>query len=740
MKKLFSLISLILCISFIFSACTPAVTPSGCENGHTDGNGDLICDICEEELDAPDCGDDHVDVNDDFICDTCGALLEPVDSFSPVLRFAITSDVHVRSTSNDYGSREKLVRFIGSAYEYSEAQEGYDALDGLFIVGDFTQDGKTAEYSIVQDLLGRMVDSETTVGITMGNHEFHAYGTGDDRFIAENIAKSTDRFKEAFGYDSEDWHKVINGYHFISIANDSYETRNFFNDDTINWLRGEIEAAMADDEASDKPIFVMNHEGPLSTVRGFTSGDAKLGELLKSYPRVVDFSGHTHRSILDPQSIWQDGFTAIGTGGLAYLGYNLAGHPTLDNSAVTACDDEGDFIGGGSAGTRTGAMYYIVEVDAENNIRLRIYDILTESIYGEPIVFRVGEGEPEVFTSDREERSIAPVFPEDAKIEVISSDYNYPIISFSTPTGGDLTQYYRIELTLEGSDAPDIVFYRLGCMHNAAKGLTKASTPIRGHKQSGTYNIKIYAVNCWAKESLPLEGEITIAEKSMTPDILNTVFNIEGTAANVTAPLTKYGSPTVAHDEELGRNIASFNGNSGYKFDGIKDYYSKIIHSLSIEAYFRPGETESAMSIGSNTNSAGFGINRTADGRIRFMIRFNNGASRYLTVSTDAGVAPVGEWTHVVVVYDNAEGVMIYIGGERAELYDEDGNAQGSVVGCSGRLFQAPSGAAAALIVGGDISSSGKVESGFIGDIAVYNLYSRPLTEDEAMELYSSYQ
>ena len=665
---------------------------------------------------------------------------EDPDGFLPVLRFAITSDVHVRSTSNDYGSKAKLTGFVTGAYSYAASRKNYKALDGLFIVGDLTQDGKTQEYNISKNVLDLNVKDGTTLLVTMGNHEMHAFGSGDARFTPENIALSTERFRNAFGYESEDAHVVINGYHFISLANDSYETRNYFNDESLAWLKGEIEAAMAADPTDNKPIFVMQHEGPISTVRGFTGGDTRLGELLRDYPRVVDFSGHTHRSILDPQSIWQDGFTAIGTGGLAYLGYNMAGHPTLDNSATVAIDNEGGYIGGGSTGERTGAMYYIVEVDAENNIRLRIYDLMSGRLYGNTITFKVGADEPEVFTPDRAERSVAPIFPTDAKIEMISADYNCPKISFTTPTGGDLVQYYRVELWGGSSAEPETVIYRLGGMHNAANMPKTATVPIRGHARSGEFTVKIYAVNCWAKESLPLTGSITVDEKSMTPDILNTVFNIDGTAKNGDgASLLSLGNVSVSYNEELSRNIASFDGESGYKFSGIKNFYDSIVYAITYEAYFRVAEgvTES-VAIGSNNNSAGFGLSRRTDGSLRFSFGVNNGAKRYVYATTAENTAKAGEWVHVVAALDG-ENIKIYVNGEQVMLYNDEGGEIGKAVSISGKLFDAPSGYAAAFVVGGDIKSNGMLEYGFVGDIAALNLYSRTLTAEEIAGLYSDY-
>ena len=58
---------------------------------------------------------------------------------------------------------------------------------------------------------------------------------------------------------------------------------------------------------------------------------------------------------------------------------------------------------------------------------------------------------------------------------------------------------------------------------------------------------------------------------------------------------------------------------------------------------------------------------------------------------------------------------------------------------CTGDVFPGGSGLAGDLIVGGDISSIGGIESYFIGDIATYNLYSRPLNSDEVKELYAEY-
>jgi hypothetical protein len=203
--------------------------------------------------------------------------------------------------------------------------------------------------------------------------------------------------------------------------------------------------------------------------------------------------------------------------------------------------------------------------------------------------------------------------------------------------------------------------------------------------------------------------------------------------------LSAVGNPTISYDEELARNVASFDGNDGYKFGAIKDYYDEFYYSLTMEAYFKPdADIETAVAIGSNTNSSGFGLSRSVDGSIKFLYGYNNGAKRYFSVRTAANTSLPDEWMHVVVSVD-LDYVRMYINGEQVTLYDDDGKELGEKGSRTGLLFDAPSGKAQAFVVGGDISSSGGIESGFIGEIAAMNIYSLPLTAEEVALLYAGY-
>ena len=64
------------------------------------------------------------------------------DGYAPVVRFAVGSDLHMRGETDgyDFDSREQLEAFYKTAYAYTDSKN-YNKLDGVFIVGDYSQSG-----------------------------------------------------------------------------------------------------------------------------------------------------------------------------------------------------------------------------------------------------------------------------------------------------------------------------------------------------------------------------------------------------------------------------------------------------------------------------------------------------------------------------------------------------------------------------------------------------------------------
>ena len=242
--------------------------------------------------------------------------VNPDNGFDPVLRFVVTSDLHLRSLKDgsDLQSNEHLKMLYETAYAYAESQS-YGKLDGIFFAGDFTQNGSNNEMADFFAFVEANTKEGTDVYATLGNHEYWTSGykyrnEEGTRYGPKSIAETYQRYLTYSGYESVDQHVVIGGYHFIIFNMDRYNddyTGSKYSPQKLAWLDKEMAAAAADDPTGTKPIFIFNHMPATATVTGADqrSSDDYLGDILKKYPQAVDFSGHTHLPITDPDSIWQ---------------------------------------------------------------------------------------------------------------------------------------------------------------------------------------------------------------------------------------------------------------------------------------------------------------------------------------------------------------------------------------------------------------------------------------------------
>jgi len=295
---------------------------------------------------------------------------------------------------------------------------------------------------------------------------------------------------------------VIGGYHFICVSMDEYNksTRTYFSNTKLAWLMQELDAAVTADPT--KPIFVFQHEPPQKTVVGNdVLGDLKLTALLSNYPQVIDFSGHSHLPISDSRSIWQGSFTALNAGSLAYLSTAIPDNRFLSNGGASASDTVGGYETWNAELLRNGGMYYIVEIDQNSIVRILIYDIFTQSLWGEPIILDSIDPNKFKYTNARREQSDKPVFAAGSAISVIPSLYGKVNITFPEATSKDTVQSYRVEVYENGTPAQ--THYRLSCALFGGSD-SKVHAYLRYLKPATQYTVKVYAVNSWAKESDPL--------------------------------------------------------------------------------------------------------------------------------------------------------------------------------------------------------------------------------------------
>ena len=281
-------------------------------------------------------------------------LPEAPDDFKPVLRFAVASDVHIHvddKTDENQPERIRLAQFINKAYELAEASNtGYTKLDAICFAGDVANQGLDEEAEIFINICKQNVRPGTELLNVLGNH---------DQFKGADTA--LERFEKIFDTDLN-YDVVINGYHLIGV---SYSTQKDYKADGVKqWLDGKISAAVAEDKT--KPVFVFQHPHPFASVYGSVNwGDFTTATVYNKYSQVVVFSGHSHYPINDPRSLWQGGYTSVGTGTLSYF------------------EMEKDmFAGQFPDGNEQAAQFRLVEVDAAGNTRILNYDLISDSFFG----------------------------------------------------------------------------------------------------------------------------------------------------------------------------------------------------------------------------------------------------------------------------------------------------------------------------------------------------------------------
>ncbi|MBO4500865.1 MAG: metallophosphoesterase, partial [Clostridia bacterium] len=274
----------------------------------------------------------------------------PETPFVPVIRFAVASDLHISFTSDSSAKRfEKLFK---TAYAYAEADAEYPSLDAVVLVGDLTNYGRANEFTAVKSIISRNIKDGTQILSVMGNHELYEGG-------APVYLEKMD--------DSLDKHIVINGIHFIGISPDN---ENGFSASSLKYLRDELEKAASESDP-DTPIIVFQHHHIKDTVyvssEWYAYSSSTIMKILEKYPQVIDFSGHSHGPVNNPASIWQGGFTALGTGTLSYF-------------EMTS----GMSYGTIPPGADRAAQYYIVEISADNRVKIMPFDILAEDFFKTP--------------------------------------------------------------------------------------------------------------------------------------------------------------------------------------------------------------------------------------------------------------------------------------------------------------------------------------------------------------------
>lgn len=401
----------------------------------------------------------------------------PAD-FEPVLRFTVCSDIHLGSEMEQTNSK-RYVSLFEQSYEYSQNHNTYKKLDAVVVCGDFTDEGLEGEYKIFNKITSENVRLETKMLVCMGNHEF----------IESRNDDSVDPFENYYKYVSEntETHEVINGYHFIGF---SYSDNDENFGDKLKWLDSELKKATT--ENKNKPVFVFQHPHPTLTVYGSVNwGDIGVRSVLEKYPQVVDFSGHSHYASIDPRTVWQGSFTAVGTGALTGLMGNL------------------NYISGDAYSQFDTSSYNIVEVDADGNIRMQVYDCQYDMFFenGDYYFKNPADRKNRIYNwGNMNSLDTAPQFPENSDVVIITSKDNETKLSFPDAVGYNPAESYNVTVSLNGK----IIYEQTVLSDYIVAKERNMIVNLGVLEEKGTYKIKIVPSSPYAKQGKALRSEFVI--------------------------------------------------------------------------------------------------------------------------------------------------------------------------------------------------------------------------------------
>ena len=400
-------------------------------------------------------------------------------AFSPILRFIASSDTHVRDDSDVTAQRIGMMLDLG--YAVAEKDPSYNKLDAVLIAGDLTHDGTETEFEKFNAAVsGSLRDGTQFLGVVAKNH--------DGYHMPRNKVRSV--YSSLTGNDA-DFHVVIGGYHFIGISASPNDLLHY-DPGQLQWLKAQLDAAVADD--AEKPVFVIHHEHVLNTVYGSSLYDMwgvpYFTSVLKQYPQVVDFSGHSHYPLNDPRSIWQGSFTAIGTGAIYYAEF------TVDATRTYHPDDAYET-----------ATCWIVEIDAQNRMRLRGMDVIAGEVLCEYILDNPADPANREFTpAKRKAASSAPVFASGAALTV-REDGGRTILQIPAA---------------QSTDGMPVTLYRVSVQNQRGRTIRREWTLAKYYNASnqdviehtlcgvpaGEYTVRVAAETAYGVQSLPLETHV----------------------------------------------------------------------------------------------------------------------------------------------------------------------------------------------------------------------------------------
>ena len=402
--------------------------------------------------------------------------MQTFETNNDTFKVAVISDTQLAPTEQDLKNDDTYLQNLKKALTVIKNND----VDMILFAGDIGDLGTRFAFQTYVDAIDEVFgDNKPIVQTILGNHDYW----NKNAFTAINHIKAFEDIMEQSPWT----HYVVNGYHFIG-ASPNYGSMKSGYRITAKWLDKGLEKASADSDG--KPIFVMTHNQPFDTCYGSDEwGDISLNKVLEKYPNVVNFSGHSHYSILDERSIWQGEYTVMTTQSLSYTELETG----KDNGTIPPNAD-------------ATPMGYILEFSdrsidihrmsfADGNMG---YEEKQDMLWSLSLPY---ENNGKYAFDSRKANNIAPVISDTTG--TVTANDDTVVLSFAAGVDDDFVHSYKVVI-----DDKDTRYF-FSDFYNGINTM-KDTVELELENDGSAHIYKIYAVDSWGEES---ENCITIKNK-----------------------------------------------------------------------------------------------------------------------------------------------------------------------------------------------------------------------------------
>lgn len=611
------------------------------------------------------------------------------------LTVGVVSDVHL----TDDGANKTDETFKNVLQYYKE-----NNVDVLIVTGDIANNGGIASYKRFNDAFKSVyptAEEAPTKVLVMGNHDYMSMNTS-----GLTVAQAQERFSTMLGAEPNS-HQVIKGYHFIGVSSESEGLDGTFTDTSMDWLKQQLDAAVADDPA--KPIFVACHQAVKNTVYGSDQrGNSAFATLLADYPQVVFFSGHSHYPLENERAIYQKDFTAIHVPSLYYT--------VVETGTAT------------NAYASPEALMFKVEESSMQVKRLKakeltqIKDVWTLTLPLSKSTFE--------YTDARADSRIAPEFPAGAKLQVSNVKADSCTLTFPSANHLDYVQGYNVKVTDKATGTAFFNTYYCSDFYLDINNMAETQTvAIKSLVPETVFNIEVTAVESFGKTSKPLSLTfMTSAADGSTPsvakgDILDCDYSVSMLDNSPSkAPVILFGDGVVGDDASGNAKALLLDGSDDYLcYPYTEETIAKITKQLTMEAAFRT-DSLTAQDVIGNRRNGGINLGVDANGNIVAEIRIG---SAYKGVSYPIKDSSV--YHHVLASYDGTQ-MKLYVDGVLVDTEE-----------ITGDIYYNP--IVTRFTVGArEPAGNVKATKFFGGGISLVRLYSTAMSDADAAQAYEYYR